>query len=217
MRISRGECVGLIVDVQERLFPHMWGKEEVEPNIALLVQGLRLFEVPLILTEQYPKGLGRTTSAIADRLPDVAALEKLSFSCWDDDGIRRRLLETGRRQVIVAGIEAHVCILQTIVDLKDAGFIPIVVKDCVSSRRPGDTEVALLRIRSIGTLVTTVESLLFEICRFAGTDEFRSLSHLIKTADVERSTGATSRDATGTSVASGLPDESGGDAKRRAI
>lgn len=178
--MNREHTAAVFVDIQERLFPHMEGSGELLERTELLVKGLQLLKVPLFRTEQYPKGLGPTIPELASLLEGEEAIEKIAFSCCDEPEFMKRLKSRSPRFVIIAGIEAHVCILQTCLDLLAARFVPVLVSDCTSSRRVTDKLVALQRIRQEGAVVTTSESLLFELCRFAGTDEFRALSRLVR-------------------------------------
>ena len=170
----------MFVDIQERLFPHMEDSEELLERTGLLVKGMQILKVPLLHTEQYPKGLGPTIPELGLLLEGERAVEKIAFSCCDEAVFMDRLKVHSPEIVIIAGIETHVCILQTCLDLIAAQYVPVLVADCTSSRRRADKQVALERMRQEGVGVTTSESLLFELCRFAGTDEFRSISQLVK-------------------------------------
>ncbi len=180
MRIAASEAILVLVDVQERLFPHMAEREMLERTLPILLAGLRVLEVPLLVTQQYTRGLGPTIPLLQEAVGPQEIIEKIAFSCCDEERFAARLAAAGRRQVILAGIEAHVCVLQTAVDLAALGYRPVVAADCVSSRRTQDKEVALERMRSEGATVTTSESLLFELCRYAGSDTFRAISRLVK-------------------------------------
>ena len=180
MRIQRGDTVAVVVDVQERLFPHIYQHEQLEQSLRMLIRGLQILEVPIIMTEQYPKGLGPTVSALRELLPDTAAIEKMTFSCCGSDDFLRTLYGLGRDNVILMGIETHVCVMQTALDLLESGYAPVIVEDCVSSRYQNNKDVAIARLRDEGAIVTTCESLLFELCVVAGTDEFRQISKLVK-------------------------------------
>ena len=180
MRISKEFCAGLVIDIQERLFPHMEDKDELLRKCMILIEGLKILEVPLYHTEQYPRGLGSTLEAICDALGPVDAIEKATFSCCDEPGYLSALKNSERKTLIVCGIEAHVCVLQTVVDLVASGYTPVVVEDCISSRNPEDKRVAILRMRAEGAVITTCESILFELTRVSGTDEFKAISRLVK-------------------------------------
>jgi nicotinamidase-related amidase len=180
MRILKEDTAGLIVDIQERLFPHIYENEQIEKNTNILIQGLKLLEIPILVTEQYRKGLGLTIPTIADALGNGSTIEKMSFSCCDNEGFESELRNLSRQNIIIAGIESHVCVLQTTVDLIESGFRPIVVEDCVSSRKEKDKKIAIERMRQEGALITSYESILFELARISGTDTFKAISKLVK-------------------------------------
>lgn len=180
MRIRREECAGLLIDIQERLFPHMDQKEELLRKTLMLLKGLNILNVPLLFTEQYPKGLGPTLKAIRETLGAPPALEKSAFSCCDEPGYVKAMEELGRKTLIICGIEAHVCVMQTCIDLRASGYAPVLVEDCVSSRNPEDKRVAIHRMSSEGVLIATCESILFELTRNSGTEEFKAISSLVK-------------------------------------
>lgn len=180
MRITQGRCIALIIDVQERLFPHIHENQALEARLEVLAHGLKLLEVPVLLTEQYRKGLGPTIQGLLSALPDLEPLEKASFSCCDDPAIMERIASYGRSYVVLAGIEAHICLLQTAMDLIERNYTPVLLADAVSSRTALNRDVAIERVRASGGVVTTVESLLFELCRVTGTDVFKQISKLVK-------------------------------------
>jgi hypothetical protein len=180
MRINKEDCAGLVIDIQERLFPVMDHRDELLIKCSTLLMGLSTLDIPVLVTEQYPKGLGLTVDGIRQEIPSFAPIEKIAFSCYDEPAFRNSLELLSRKQVIICGIEAHVCVLQTVEDLLEAGYTPVVVADCISSRYPGDKTVALDRMQSSGATVTTCESLLFELTRVAGTDHFKAISRLVK-------------------------------------
>jgi len=180
MRISKENTSALIIDVQERLLPAMWEKEMLLKNCLTLVQGLVELQVPLVVTQQYTKGLGETVAEIRSAIPGFGYIEKRDFSCCDEPAVVEKLKQTGAQNVIIFGIESHVCVLQTAVDLKDAGFNPIVVMDAVSSRTVESRELAKERFRFEGIMMTSVESVLFELTRSSAAPEFKSISKLIK-------------------------------------
>ncbi len=180
MRIQRGDTVAVVVDVQERLFPHIYQHGQLEHTLRMLIRGLQILDIPIVLTEQYPKGLGTTIAGVRELLPENAAIEKLTFSCCGSDDFLRTLYGLGRNNVILMGIETHVCVMQTALDLLESGYAPIVVEDCVSSRTLHNKEIAIARMRDEAAIITTCESLLFELCAIAGTDEFKQISHLVK-------------------------------------
>lgn len=180
MRIQRSDTVAVIVDVQERLFPHIHEHGQIEHTMRTLIRGLQILDIPIVLTEQYPKGLGPTIASIRELVPDTAAMEKMTFSCCGSEDFLRTLYGLGRNNVVLMGIEAHVCVMQTALDLLESGYAPVVVADAVSSRSLHNKDLAIARLRDEAAIITSCESLLFELCVVAGTDEFRQISQLVK-------------------------------------
>ena len=160
--------------------PHMYEKQQLIENSIILIEGLKALNTPFIITEQYRKGLGSTVTEISNLFPVFNPLEKVSFSCCDDLAINRILTESGRQSVVICGIESHVCVLQTAIDLKEKNIIPVVITDCISSRKLHDRQMAIERMKQEGIMLASYESILFELCRFAGTDQFRTISKLVK-------------------------------------
>jgi hypothetical protein len=180
MRILYEQTAGLVIDIQEKLFPFISGNEILALNAGILIKGLQVLNVPILVTEQYTKGLGPTIQPLRELLGLTEPLEKLAFSCCDDPSIMDRLTALKKKFIIITGIEAHVCVLQTATDLLERGFIPVVVEDCVSSRRLNDKNMAINRLRRMGAVITTYESVLFELLRYSGTEEFKAISKLVK-------------------------------------
>ncbi len=180
MHITRQHTMALVIDVQERLMPHIFGNEELIPRITALIKGLRILDVPIMITEQYSKGLGSTIPPVAAALGEFMPSEKLTFSACGVPDVQAALMSSDGHYVICLGVEAHVCVLQTVLDIKAQGRVPIVVADAVSSRRALDAQVAIERMREQGALVTTVESLLFELLGSADEPEFKQISAIAK-------------------------------------
>ena len=180
MRILRENTLGLVIDYQERLLPHIYENQQLLANTLVLIEGLKALEIPLIVTEQYRKGLGITVPEIKNLFSPFNPMEKVSFSCYDDQGIGKALAATGQKSVVICGIEAHVCVLQTAIDLMENNYIPVVVADCISSRKSDDKQTAIKRMRQEGIIITSYEAILFELCRAAGTDQFKTISKLVK-------------------------------------
>ncbi len=180
MRITKENTAGLVIDIQERLFPVMWEKEKFLSNCKIMIQGLQELNIPLIVTQQYTKGLGETLSEIKSKIPDFGYIEKREFSCCDEPTVVEKIKQLKAKNIIICGIESHVCVLQTAVDLKDAGLNPIVVMDCVSSRTRGNIELAMERFRFEGIMMTSYESILFELTRSSSANEFKDISKLVK-------------------------------------
>jgi nicotinamidase-related amidase len=179
MRIKRESAAALLIDVQEKLFPHIYEKEELLRKCTILVEGLQVLGIPLVYTEQYPKGLGSTLEEISE-LVNQPPIEKIAFSCCDEPLLMQNAAIRNNKSIIIAGIEAHVCVLQTVIDFHEAGYRAAVVEDCISSRNPLDKRVAVERMRAEGAVITSCESILFELARVAGTDEFKAISRLVK-------------------------------------
>jgi nicotinamidase-related amidase len=170
----------LVVDIQENLLPHIHNAEEVVREAGKLIDGANALGVPILVTEQYRKGLGPTISDLASRLGKAAgSFEKLKFSACIEP-MRQELSRRSVRNVIVCGIEAHVCVLQTCLDLADAGYVAGVALDAIGSRRPADQDAAVRRMLQAGIVPTTVESALLELVHEAGTERFRAVLPIIK-------------------------------------
>lgn len=180
MRIEKENTLAVVIDIQERLFPVMYKKEVLLNNCRILLKGLIELQVPITVSQQYTKGLGETLPEIKSVIPDFRYIEKRDFSCCDEPVFLEKLKESGAKNVIICGIESHVCILQTAVDLKAAGYNPVVVMDCVTSRTRENFKLAKERFRFEGIMMTSAESILFELTRSASADEFKAISKLVK-------------------------------------
>lgn len=180
MRIHANDALFCLVDVQERLFPHIKDYEKLEKNLLTLVKGLQLHEIPFIINEQYKKGIGETIPSLNELVESYPHFEKTTFSCCKNEPTFEAIKELKRKFVIVAGIETHVCVLQTCIDLLEAGLQPVLVTDCVGSRKEHDTEVAISRLVQAGVIPTTYESLLFELTVNAKHPAFKEISKLVK-------------------------------------
>lgn len=172
----------LVIDLQEKLLPMIRRHDGVVEAGLKLLDGVRVFELPVIATEQYPKGIGPTVAAIRQRLDDAGAsvLEKSTFSAWTEPPVREAMIALDRTQVIVVGIEAHVCVQQTVLDLVSRDYDVFVCADAVGSRGRIDYERSLDRMRQEGAWVTTVESVLFELCHRCDTRQFKAVIQVIK-------------------------------------
>lgn len=183
MTLDRERTALVVIDVQERLFPAMDAdhREEVMRNIKVLTATARRLHLGTLVTEQYPKGLGHTLQEVKDTLPaEVQPIEKVAFSCLGVDAFRSRLAATGARQLLLAGIEAHVCVLMSALDLLADGYAVHVVADAVTSRTQANWRLAMAQLRQAGAVVTTTETVLFQLLRQADTDDFRELARLIR-------------------------------------
>ncbi len=180
MRITRENTIGLVIDIQERLVPAMAENEALVNNCTILVQGLQILNIPLLVTQQYTKGLGETISEISSIVTNFSPIEKRDFSCCDETSVREQLKMNGAKNIIICGIESHVCVLQTAIDLKETGYNPVVVMDCISSRSLDNVDLAAERFRHEGIMMTSYESILFELTRSSAAEEFRAISKLVK-------------------------------------
>jgi nicotinamidase-related amidase len=181
MLIEAARSCLMMVDMQEKLLPAIHDYERVIEKCGLLLQVAEKLDLPLIVSEQYPKGLGPTVAELENK--NATVFDKLSFSALRDEKLRghfKTLEDSGFKQVIVCGVEAHVCVLQTALDLKQAGFDVFVVADACSSRSAQSAELAWPRLRHHGVQVVNCEMVVFELAGKAGTAEFKALSALIK-------------------------------------
>lgn len=184
MLLQRERSQILMVDVQERLLPAMAQAAQVAANGARLLEGARLLAVPVLISEQYPQGLGRTVPELAQMAPANAVYEKLEFSCYANAALRAALSggdwSKDERQTILFGIEAHVCVLQTALEMAEARCDVTVVADAISSRSEQSKAVAMQRLQAAGVRLATTEMVLFEWLRQAGSPEFKAVSRLIR-------------------------------------
>lgn len=178
MRIETKDSLLLVVDIQEKLFPYIEEHTTLGNKVLTLIEGLQALEVPRMAARQYPKGLGDTIAELRPYFGEYH--DKMTFSCCGAAVLVETLQQLGKKSIIIAGIEAHICVLQTVIDLKALGFLPIVVTDAIGSRNKRDYETALKRMEFEGAILTTVESILFELCREAGTEAFKTISRLVK-------------------------------------
>ncbi len=169
-----------LIDVQGKLATLMHEREELYRKLQILVKGSRSLELPVLWMEQYPEGLGPTIPEVAELLSDQQPISKLCFSACGQQEFREGLRASGRDQVIVAGIESHICVYQTARDLLDDGYHVEVVADAVSSRTPENKLIGLEKMRKAGAEITSVETALFELLREAGSPQFKEIAKLVK-------------------------------------
>ncbi|MEK6284937.1 MAG: hydrolase [Acidobacteriota bacterium] len=180
-RLSRESAALAVIDMQEAFRPVISDFGVVASRIATAVEGARLLEVPVIVTEQYPKGLKHTAEEIIARLPaELTPIEKSCFSSCGSEDFLSQLTNKNIKQVLVCGIEAHICVLQTSLDLLAKGFEVYVLVDCVTSRIRENKEVALARLTQAGAIQSTLEMALFEMMRTADSPQFKAIQLLIK-------------------------------------
>jgi nicotinamidase-related amidase len=182
-RLPRADAVLIVIDVQEKLMPVIHEHEIMLHNVERLVRGAHILGVPALLTEQYVKGLGPTVPAVRKAFEETIGyrpIEKSCFSGYGCDAFRSELEKTARHHAIIAGVEAHVCVCQSAIDLIEAGYDVTVIVDAVSSRSAHNKEIAIERITAEGGRLGSTEMTLLELLGEAGTDEFRAISALIK-------------------------------------
>ena len=180
MRLFREKTAMLLVDVQERLFVHIQDHEHIEKHLLALVQGLQYLEIPIVCNQQYTQGLGETIPSLRAVLDDKNVYEKRTFSCCQNVEVMEHLKALNVTCVVVAGVESHVCVLQSVRDLIEAGFEVMLCVDAIGSRKFKDHEVALRRMEKEGAWLCTTESLLFEFLSSANHPQFKAISALVK-------------------------------------
>ena len=170
----------VIIDIQEKLFRVMYEKEALSSNIQKLIKGIQIMDIPIIVTEQNPDGLGLTIPEISNILPGLQPIPKFSFSCCGEESFQRKLEELHRKQVLITGIETHICVYQTAIDLLSSGYEVQIVADCVSSRTQENRDLALNRMSMEGALLTSTEMVLFELLKTAKEERFKAISAIVK-------------------------------------
>ena len=178
--LSRDHTALVLIDIQGKLASLMHEPEALYRQLHILVQGAQVLRLPILWLEQYPKGLGPTIPEVADLLSDQEPLAKTCFSAYGLSTFQIQLRESGRRQILLAGIESHICVYQTARDLLDSDYHVEVVADAVSSRTAENKELGLQRMTSAGAQITAVEMCLFELLQEAGTAEFKQIAALVK-------------------------------------
>lgn len=180
MRIHLQDTQLLIVDVQEKFVPHITEYDNLLKNIQILIKGIQALEINITLTEQYPIGLGHTVPEISNLLLNIKPIEKIEFSCYDSALCQEQLKNNSAKNILICGIEAHICVLQTAIDLKEAGYNPIIILDVVSSRYINNKNIALERYRQENIMISSTESILFELMRTFTHPQAKTVSKLVK-------------------------------------
>jgi nicotinamidase-related amidase len=178
--ITSADTALVLVDVQAKLAPAMHDKEALLENLRRLVQGVRILGVPILWTEQNPAGLGPTLPEIADLLPDQKPVSKFSFSCCGSEQFRNELSALNRKNMLIAGIEAHVCVYQTAADLIHLQYEVQIVADAVASRTPENRLIGLEKSKSVGACLTSTETVLFELLKDAKSEKFKEIINIVK-------------------------------------
>jgi nicotinamidase-related amidase len=177
---DKSDCCLVVVDLQEPFLRTMFDRQMVIENAGKLIQAARIMHLPTLVTLQNPEKMGDTIPEIKELLPPHEPISKMAFSCCGDQGFKLRLQGLGKKQVILCGVEAHVCISQTAHDLVAGGYKVHVPEDAVCSRRERDWRTGLEKMRQSGIIVTSTEAVVFELLERAGTDEFREVLRLLK-------------------------------------
>lgn len=181
MQLSREHAALAVIDMQESFREAIPDFAEVASRIALAVRGVRLLEVPVIVTEQYPRGLKHTAVEIIPHLPaESKPIEKFCFSSCSVEEFHAQLITRNVKQVLVCGIEAHICVTQTVLDLLVRGFEVHLLTDCITSRVPESKQVALVRLAQAGAVPSNLEMALFEMMRTSQSPQFKAVQNLIK-------------------------------------
>lgn len=177
--IKRDDCVFLLIDIQEKFLPVIYDIQSVIDNANRLVQSALILDIPLLVTEQYPKGLGRTVDGVKLK-SDQKIIEKISFDCFRCDEFANTIDQINRKTLVIFGIEAHVCVLKTTLSALSEGYEVHLIADAVSSRTQRNRDIAIERMRQSGAFIASTEMILFQLMDKAGTDEFKAISKLVK-------------------------------------
>ena len=180
LRLTKANAGLIVVDIQERLLPAIFERERLVQNAVRLINGAAILGVPVFATEQYRKGLGATAPEIAAALAGVEPIEKVAFSACGAAGLTESLKSKNISTIILCGIEAHVCVSQTCLDLLDRQFRVFVVADAVSSRTSENYRIGIERMRDAGAVIVSTEMVLFELLEKAGTEQFKQILGLVK-------------------------------------
>lgn len=178
--LDRNKAALIVIDMQARFTPIIPDYDEIEKNVLTLINGSKVLGLPIFYTEQYPKGLGRTTEALKAELAEKRPIEKMRFSIAEEKVLMTALKDAAITHLILVGIETHVCMLQSALDLQHMGYIVHIIQDATGSRNPLHRDVAVARMRQEGVTISVTESALFELAEISGTDEFKQLSKMVK-------------------------------------
>ncbi len=178
--LKSSETILVLIDIQERLAAAMEMRDEVAGNCLHLIELAKLMDIPVVLTEQYPRGLGKTLDEIRIAVPSYEPFEKTAFDCCSEPGFLQKISSYGRPRLIIAGMESHICILQTALGLMKSGYVVHVPTDAVCSRKKDDHKTAMHFIRDAGCAVTVTETVLFQLLERAGTEPFKIISRRIR-------------------------------------
>lgn len=178
--ITRDDTAFVVIDFQEKLMPAMSGRELLEDRTVRLVKGMKTLEIPTVVTQQYTKGIGPTIPSIAEALGEYEPIDKTTFSCMKNEEFIEKFRALDRKNVVVCGIEAHICVQQTVLQLIEAGYNVYVPADCVSSRAPEDKMWSISRMGEAGAVITSYEAVLYEILGGSKEQGFKQISAIVK-------------------------------------
>lgn len=178
--LDKSDTALVIIDIQDRLAAVMKVKDEVIKNCLHLIELSKMLNIPIIVTEQYPKGLGYTVAEIKEQLPSYQPVEKLTFSCCEEPNFLNEIKKLNKRTIILTGMETHICVLQTCIGLLREGYHVHLVRDAVCSRSKENWKTGVEFMRDAGAVVTCTETVLFQLLKVAGTEEFKAISKRIK-------------------------------------
>jgi nicotinamidase-related amidase len=178
--LSPASAALIVIDIQGSLFQAMLDKENLLAQAIKVIKGANAFNLPIIVTEQTPAKLGQTVHPITQELNGSEIISKETFSCWGNDQFREKLETVSRRNVIVMGIESHVCVYQTAIDLMENGYNVLVVADAVSSRTKENSAIGIEAMKRVGVHITSAEMILFELLRSAGDTKFKDIYKIVK-------------------------------------
>jgi nicotinamidase-related amidase len=180
MLLDREQVALVVVDLQEKLWPAIFEKERALRNSILLIRAARALDVPVMLTTQYRKGLGATLPAVLEAAPDVEPIDKLAFGCFGDSAFLERLAQLGRSQLLVCGIESHICVTQTVLGALDGGRLVHVAGDATSSRTEANWRSGLDRMARAGAVLSSTEMAIYELLRRSDGAAFKAILPLLK-------------------------------------
>lgn len=178
--IQKEDAVLAAIDFQTKLMPAMADAGTLEQTAVKLIKGLKILNIPAIVTQQYTKGLGPTIESVHQALGDYEPVEKTTFSAMEEPAFTKALEQTGKKSVIITGIEAHICVQQTALQLLDRGYSVYVIQDCIASRRESDNLCSQQRMAAAGAVITTYEAMLYELLKGAKADGFKAISAIVK-------------------------------------
>ena len=178
--MTTDNALALVIDFQERMIPVIRNNEELQRKAAIFIEGCRILGIPILTSQQYTKGLGETTAEIKNALGEFKPIEKITFSCYGCDEFEEKLAEADKECIFITGVEAHICVQQTVLNLLDDDYTVYVIADCVGSRFENDYDMALRRMEKAGAIITTAESALFELMVSADHPARKEISNLVK-------------------------------------